>query len=1140
MIRQIESNTALTRNKNKEEKDWQNPKIIARKRKRISSTSYSFGRKSLSVAYWKNRSTSILSPNNLDDNSIFLTGRVGYPDDTKKWKFKLVGSPEQAPLNWFSSSSEDSNWDEVSLPNHWQLQSYDIPLYTNTSYPFRFDPPYTVRDGTWTNTLCDLGLGAHSFSSHPLDPKEPGENSTGLYRKHFQFPKDWMKDIEGYRYFIRFEGVDSNLSLWMNEIFLGYSQDSCLSAEFEITEALLKDSSALNLICAMVSRFCDGSYLEDQDKWNLSGIYREVLVFRKPVTFISDYEFSAVPVETRNLTHFRCSLSVLLEGLEQKENDQNLVVNVELWEKDMSQRIHSTQGIVTPATNTHFRNKHITDSSVSFQIDSAEKDVPEYRSPGLVELEWDLSNVRLWSAENPNLYVLILTVVDLSQDRNSTNNSKNNNVDSSEGIYTTSCQVGFRSIQINGPSNTLNVNGKPLCIAGVNRHEFHPNTGRSVSELDMIKDALLLKSLNFNAVRCSHYPPHPFWLEVCDTIGLYVIDETNIETPGFQLLGQPVGYLAELVEEWGSAMATRITRMVERDKNHPCIISWSLGNESGMGKTFLEMANWLRKRDPTRFVHYESGGANTASTDVICPMYQKPAWLIQQAETDPQKRPVILCEYAHAMGNSGGCLERYWSLFRDNKKYPRIQGGFIWDMIDQGLQLPEDRAQNRFKYGGDFNDYPNTHHFCCNGLFAANRTPYPTCFTVQNLQAPLEISFDFTDAHNISLTVKNLRLFENLDDLFIVCSLKCHGAELFRDSQSSDDNSVIIIHLREYHVAPQSTMTINLSALYSRLPSLDEGKEDKFNNFLQNNEFLYETIWLDLRVMQDLNTTKNIPLSVLKAHPSWPFLDKDSTDSMEIYGNSYETPRLWNLLMNSAPNKKTENSHPSSLPKSMSFSSSSMEISANDFQQLIISCRHNKIKIIINKLTAEIIDYSIASDRSSSLCENILFQPIQLCCYRAPTDNDHGGTEFSYESLWRKAGFDRLTEKKKVALSWKMDYEQEICVISSSWVLGTAASLGNGVEIPCSAQYRIDKNGNLDISMSFDSFPSYLPWLPRVGIRFALHSKYQRVRWFGLGPHEAYDDRLAGVSLGVYEKNVEELHSGYIFPQENGRRADPR
>ena len=256
----------------------------------------------------------------------------------------------------------------------------------------------------------------------------------------------------------------------------------------------------------------------------------------------------------------------------------------------------------------------------------------------------------------------------------------------------------------------------------------------------MQRDAALLKQFNFNAVRLSHYPTHPRWLEICDECGLYVVDEANIETHGFQTLGQATNYLSGH-KDWESSLLSRVVRMYERDKNATCIISWSLGNESGCGPTTLLMAEWLRNRDFSRVVQYESGGARTTATDIICPMYQRPQWCRDQALYDPKKRPVILCEYAHAMGNSGGCLSQYWTdIWSD--EYPRMQGGFVWDMIDQGLQLEPYCAkyggalEPGLGYGGDFGDLPNTHQFCINGLFGPRREPHPLRLRGQGMHGP--------------------------------------------------------------------------------------------------------------------------------------------------------------------------------------------------------------------------------------------------------------------------------------------------------------------------------------------------------------------------------------------------------------------
>lgn len=649
-----------------EVKDWSNPEVVGRNRRPMHHKSRSFFKKSDAKTYWNEKTEGFLVGTVGKDQILLLTGPAGTPENSRPWRFLLVGSPEQCPNGWETPgfndrSMEDKNkaWDDVQLPNHWQLQGYDIPLYTNTTYPFRFDPPFAVRDGTWTNCLCDLGLGAPTINNHPLHPKEPGENTTGLFRLQFKTPSLWSgpKDDKRPRVFLVFEGVDSCFSVWMNGTFVGYSQDCCMCSEFDVTEVLSKQpEQECHTLAVMVSRWCDGSYLEDQDKWWLSGIYREVYLIRKPSTFISDLEITPiVHLNSSEECFATVTVNALLEGvsprtLQSDAESQVNVVRVELYEDINAEAV--TVGIAEVEVGDKLAGRLAADTV--FESDSADVNLVALNKPGTASLMLRLDNPKLWSAEDPTLYIAVVTLFH-SLEEAADIEQRN------EGIHTETHRFGLRNIRIGGHDNVLTINDKPVTIGGVNRHEFDPFTGRAVSKENMRNDVLLLKSLNFNAVRCAHYPNHPYFYDVCDELGMYVIDEANIETHGFQTLGQPVGYLAHRLE-WRSAMATRVTRMYERDKNHVSIIAFSLGNESGHGPTHDLMANWLRARDSTRFVHYESGGARTAATDVICPMYQRPTWCLEQSKTDSKQRPVILCEYAHAMGKKISFKEEVFGL----------------------------------------------------------------------------------------------------------------------------------------------------------------------------------------------------------------------------------------------------------------------------------------------------------------------------------------------------------------------------------------------------------------------------------------------------------------------------------------------
>lgn len=583
----------------------EDPLIISRRRRPMASSFRAFESIENALKYWSSRLSPACVGSDKNEH-LYLTGKAGCPDESTLWDFLLVGSPLLCPRDWHTPNYwltvRDHAWQKVSLPNHWQLQGFDVPLYTNTGYPFQFDPPRARRNGKWVNTACDVGCGGTTTTGkHLLHRNElAGDNATGLFHRFFRLSEQWTGSSAvsvSERICIVFEGVDSCMTLSVNGQWVGYSQDSCLSAEFDITDTIHSVDNwqtATHSLAVQVSRWCDGSYLEDQDKWWLSGIYREVYLARRPAVAIVDYEYRARLMTSDDAAEVE--VEVLIDDyLADKSSD--LSIRVELYANTPStaSAAGKESGPVMTATAAvqegHTLEGRRLAESLGFDFHTAETEKVTAPHTYRAIVSGRVNHPALWTAETPHLYTLVVTL-------HSTLREAESNV---KPLHLASSRVGIRSVTIDGPDHTLRVNGQTLTIAGINRHEFDPRTGRAVSEEAMREDAVLLKKLNFNAVRCSHYPNHPYWYEVCDEIGLYVIDEANIETHGFQFIGQCAGYLSRH-PDWVSAMGSRVTRMYERDKNYPCIIGWSLGNESGFGPTHDNMAKWLRVRDPLRFV----------------------------------------------------------------------------------------------------------------------------------------------------------------------------------------------------------------------------------------------------------------------------------------------------------------------------------------------------------------------------------------------------------------------------------------------------------------------------------------------------------------------------------------------------------
>ena len=599
------------------------------------------------------------------------------------WRFHCAPNPVSVPHEFHAPDFDDSAWGTVDVPGNWQLQpgaSHDVPIYCNVQYPFPVDEHLSV----------------------PQD-----DNPTGCYRTTFSVPPHWA----GRRVLLTFDGVDSAFHLWINGAPVGYSQDSRLPAEFDVTSYL---RAGENVLAVQVYRWSDGSYLEDQDYWRLSGIFRDVYLWSAPPVHVSDYRVS---------TEFDDDLrdSVLkLRVKVQNHTDQAAAgyhVEVMLYGPD--------QG---PQWDSPLRAGLQVEAGGEIALDMArEVDAP-----------------LKWSAEQPHLYTLLLTLIDAT----------------GTPVQIESCRVGFRQVTIT--DGVLRLNGVPLTLRGVNLHEHHPDTGHAITRETMIADIVLMKQFNINAVRTSHYPQPPLWYELCDQYGLYLIDEANVETHGVwdRLTKDPA---------WETAFMERVIRMLERDKNHACVIIWSLGNESGSGPNHAKQADWVHAHDPSRPVHYESA-RDASFVDMISVMYPSVDYLTQLVNNPGDPRPVLMCEYAHSMGNSTGNLREYWDIIEGS---PRALGGFIWDWVDQGLRRTTPDGRTWFAHGGDFGDTPNDGAFCLNGLVTPDREPHPALWEVKKIHQPVRIEPVSITHGRVRIT--NGYLFADLSHLSSEWSLAADG-----------------------------------------------------------------------------------------------------------------------------------------------------------------------------------------------------------------------------------------------------------------------------------------------------------------------------------------------------------------------------
>lgn len=626
-----------------------------------------------------------------------------------KWKFHWVPKPADRPVDFYKNDYDDRLWGEISVPGNWEIQGHGTPIYSNIVYPFPKNPP---------------------FISH-LD------NPVGSYIKEFQLPDTWINR----KTFIHFEAGLAAMYIWVNGEKVGYSEGTKNPVEFDITPFVRKGK---NKIAIEGYRWSDGSYLEDQDFWRLSGFERGIYLYSTDEVRITD--FFAQPQLDKNYRNGELNVEVKLDNFSGK--DRRTFLEMELL--DPSGKTVTSKGFWVDLKANQANRQIITQK---------------------------VNNPALWSAEDPNLYILVLSLSD----------------EQKKPLEYVSHRVGFRSVEIK--DGVLLVNGKYVYLKGVNIHEHHPINGHVVDRETMISDLKLMKQFNVNAVRTSHYPQSTLWYKLCDEYGIYLVDEANIESHG-------MGYGKENMAfdpAWDAAHLARTYSLVERDKNHPSVIIWSLGNESSNGDVFKKTYQWIKERDKTRPVQYEQA-KETEATDIVCPMYATIDNIAEYAKKSDIYRPLILCEYSHAMGNSSGNIKEYWETIRAHRA---LQGGFIWDWVDQGILTHDENGNKYYAYGGDFNakHYPHQENFCMNGLIWPDRTPGPQLFEVKKVYQ--NIHFQKKDLEKGVITVTNEYAFTNLNDYQF-------RWELFKNGIKTDEGEFSMT------LAPLSNKDIQLN-----LPQLD-------------------------------------------------------------------------------------------------------------------------------------------------------------------------------------------------------------------------------------------------------------------------------------------------------------------------------
>ena len=944
------------------------------------------------------------------------------------WKFRWTPVPGERIIDFYQTDFNDKDWKDFPVPANWEVNGYGTPIYVSAGYPFKIDPPRV------------MGEPKADYTTY----KE--RNPVGQYRRTFVLPVGWEADGQT---FLRFEGVMSAFYVWINGERVGYSQGSMEPSEFNITDYL---KTGENQIALEVYRYSDGSYLEDQDFWRFGGIHRSIHLIHTPDVRMRDYTIRTLLASAGNYKDFILQIDPqfsVYRGMTGKGYTLQAVL------KDVSgKEIVKLQGEVEEILDLEHKASRMNEW------------YPQRGPRKTGRLSAMIKSPERWTAETPYLYKLHLTL----------QNAEGKVIEQAEQ------SVGFRTVEIN--KGQLLINGNPVRFRGVNRHEHDPRTARVMSEERMLQDILLMKQANINAVRTSHYPNVSRWYELCDSLGLYVMDEADIEEHGLR------GTLAS-TPDWYAAFMDRAVRMAERDKNYPSIVMWSMGNESGYGPNFAAISAWLHDFDPTRPVHYEGaqgvdGNPDPKTVDVISRFYtrvkqeylnpgiaegedkeraENARWerLLEIAERTNDDRPVMTSEYAHSMGNALGNFKEYWDEIYSN---PRMLGGFIWDWVDQGIykELPDGRIM--VAYGGDFGDKPNLKAFCFNGLLMSDRETTPKYWEVKKVYAPVQLA-----VNNGQLIVTNRNHHIDLSQYRCLWTLTIDGKQKEQGE----------ITLPE--VAPGENETITLPAFRSL-------SDKKALNRKGNNS-------------NSTNTLSDCLLKVsivLKSDALWAKAGHEVT--WEQFCLQQGELLSADLINKGALQVKEDD-------KSLSVSGRGFSVQWE--------------KKAVGSIT------SLMYNGKEILTQNHFpVQPVTQA-FRAPTDNDKSFGNWLAKD-WQLHGMD-------YPLISLESFDHEVRADGAVIVRIRTTNLYKEGNVTTTSVYTISSDGVIDLKTTF--LPQgVLPELPRLGLAFCLAPAYNTFTWYGRGPQDNYPDRKTSAATGLWKGTVAEQYIHYPRPQDSGNKEE--
>lgn len=959
------------------------------------------------------------------------------------WKFRYYDSIYKLQDEFYSEGYDASGFDDIPVPSVWQMHGYDYHQYTNVRYPFAFDPPYVPKD-----------------------------NPCGAYVTDFDYDQNEDAPLAH----LNFEGVDSCFYVWLNGRYVGYSQVSHSTSEFDITEFIRNGS---NRLCVLVLKWCDGSYLEDQDKFRMSGIFRDVYILKRPAGSVFDYFIRTSCDDIKNPTKAdviidftaftRYASGAKPEAGVGKGVDSD--INIEVTILDADGRICSSgcvkceicvQGDAN--TNADEGKTAASSSSITLSIDSPV----------------------LWNAEKPYLYTVIIRCAgEVITDR-----------------------IGIREITIE--NKIVYINGMPIKFHGVNRHDSDPVTGFTISREQIIRDMSLMKQHNVNAIRTSHYPNVPYFYELCDEYGFYVIDEADIEAHGPSELFYSDNSWENKAARWNEPIANnpefcesildRIRRCVIRDKNRASVVIWSMGNESAYGVTFEEALAWVKSYDSSRLTHYESAQYTDgkrkydySNLDLYSRMYPSISEMAEYIDGDGDK-PYILCEYCHAMGNGPGDLEDYFQFFDTHET---TCGGFVWEWCDHAIYRGKAaNGKDMYAYGGDSDETIHDGNFCMDGLVYPDRRPHTGLLEFKNINRPVRITgYDET---NGVLTLHNYMDFTDIRDyLTMSYEVTCDGqiiasGNIDVPSVAPHGDGTISLRL----ITEMQNLIQNLSAINGSDNS-DSSISDDCSSVAERFD--------DKACINDMIPHRAFLRVIYKAAVGSAFVNEGDVlgfDEVELGSSKQNTGEI--LDKTSALNKAQDTT---SAPLHISETNTEFVISGSNFEYTFNRNTGNFAGIVVDG-------------------HELLSAPCDKTIWRAPTDNDR-----NIKNEWFRAHYDMVSERT---------YETS-CIIKNDLAVITCTSCLSAPTVQpvlrINAEWTVSAEGTITAGMHVTKNPEF-PVLPRFGVRMILKEDMQNINYIGMGPYESYIDKHHASWHGSFSASIDEMHEDYIMPQENGSHFD--